>query len=258
MGVVMSEALTYDVMGDIQSLTRGGSAQNYTYIGNRLRKVTGGALRGYTYDLNGNALKDTLNTFTYNSLNLPATVSRVSPALSLSYVYDATGRKLRKVSNGTARDYIDGIEYNGNAIEIIHTGEGVARRNGSIYNYKYKLSDHRGNVRYTFYKNPSSGLLERLQSDDYYAFGLRKSGSPISENNKYLYNGKELQDELGQLDYGARFYDPVIGRFNTIDRFAEKYYRLSGYQYGSKWYHVLWKRQVFRTSVIRSCRFEKW
>ena len=42
---------------------------------NRLRKVTGGASGAYTYDLSGNALKDILNTtFTYNGLNLPATV----------------------------------------------------------------------------------------------------------------------------------------------------------------------------------------
>jgi RHS repeat-associated protein len=88
-------------------------------------------------------------------------------------------------------------------------------------------------VRYTFYRNPNTGQIERLQSDDYYAFGLRKSGQPVSLNNKYLYNGKELQEELGQYDYGARFYDPVIGRFNVIDRFAEKYDGLSPYQYGA-------------------------
>lgn len=51
---------------------------------------------------------------------------------------------------------------------------------------------------------------------------------------KYLYNGKELQDEggLDWYDYGARFYDPTIGRFHTQDRFSEKYYSLSNYQYG--------------------------
>jgi hypothetical protein len=36
---------------------------------------------------------------------------------------------------------------------------------------------------------------------------------------------------LNMYDYGARIYDPVIGRFTTMDPLAEKYYSVSPYAY---------------------------
>eukprot|EP01133_Synstelium_polycarpum_P013089 gene13089-15396_t len=224
-----NEALTYDVMGNILTLNRDGASGTYNYTGNRLNQISGGLPTGaYAYDENGNAITDGRNgvSIAYNNLNLPSTVSKAG--LSMAYTYDATGAKLRKASNGTSRDYIDGIEYDGTAIDIIHTGEGVARRQGSGYSYEYNLTDHLGNVRYTFYKHPVTGVLTSLQSDDYYPFGKRFAQGGV---NKYLYNGKELQQELGQLDYGARFYDPVIGRWNVVDPLAELDRKTTPYAY---------------------------
>jgi RHS repeat-associated protein len=224
-----NEVLTYDVMGNILSLNRNGALGTYNYSGNRLNQISGGlATAPYIYDENGNATTDGRNgvSIVYNKLNLPSTVNRIG--LSMTYIYDAAGTKLRKVSNGITRDYIDGIEYNGAAIDIIHTEEGIARRIGDDYSFEYNLTDHLGNVRYTFNKHPETGILTRIQSDDYYPFGKRFADGGV---NKYLYNGKELQEELRQLDYGARFYDPEIGRWNVVDPKAELGRKWSPYVY---------------------------
>ena len=54
-------------------------------------------------------------------------------------------------------------------------------------------------------------------------------------DNDYLYNGKELNKELGLglYDYGARFYDPVVGRFPSTDRFSEKFSFQTPYAYAA-------------------------
>ncbi|MFD2581341.1 DUF6443 domain-containing protein [Pedobacter vanadiisoli] len=229
----LGEAISYDVMGNITSLTRDNfGTNNYTgYNGNRLTAISGFTNSNYGYDANGNLTSDSQKDITlgYNFLNLPQTVSG---SQNLTYTYNAAGEKLQKQAGGTTTNYIDGIQYTNNSIDFIQTEEGLARKSGSSYSYEYNLSDHLGNVRVTFYQNPTTNQLEVLQRDDYYAFGLRKMGVPNSNTNKYLYNGKELQEELGQYDYGARLYDPIIGRWNVVDPLAEKMRRYSSYNYG--------------------------
>ncbi|MBB6236396.1 RHS repeat-associated protein, partial [Pedobacter sp. AK013] len=230
----LGEAISYDVMGNITSLTRDGfGTNNYTgYNGNRLTAISGFTNSSYGYDANGNLTSDTQKniTLSYNFLNQPYVVGG---SQNLNYTYSAVGEKLKKQNGSTITEYARGIQYSNGSIDFIQTEEGLARRNGSSYSYEYNLGDHLGNVRTTFYKNPNTNQLEILQRDDYYAFGLRKKALAGASNNKYLYNGKELQEELEQYDYGARLYDPVIGRFNVVDRFAEKYSSTSSYGYSA-------------------------
>lgn len=55
-----------------------------------------------------------------------------------------------------------------------------------------------------------------------------------TSTNRLLYNGKELQDKVAGLrwyDYGARMYDPQLGRWWVMDPLSEKYYSYSSYCY---------------------------
>jgi len=57
-----------------------------------------------------------------------------------------------------------------------------------------------------------------------------KKGAGVRQ---YKYNGKELNQDFGLdwMDYGARWYDAAIGRWNAVDPLAEKYYSFSTFGY---------------------------
>jgi RHS repeat-associated protein len=235
-GGTLDETINYDNTGNITTLNRGGSVMgtlNYTsYTGNQLNTVTGYSPRNYTYDLNGSATSDGAGKgIDYNILDLPRSIRSGGNQIA-TYTYDASGNKIRKIGTDGTWDYINGIVYHNNTIAFIATEQGKAMPNGNTYKYVYDLKDHLGNVRVTFDKNISTGQAEVVQEDEYYSFGLRHGLYDNSNGNRYLYNGKEIQTDLAeQYDYGARFYDPVIARWTSVDPLAEKSRRWSTYTY---------------------------
>ncbi|MXV39400.1 hypothetical protein GO491_12085, partial [Flavobacteriaceae bacterium Ap0902] len=168
-------------------------------------------------------------------------------------------------------EYLGSFQYKNQALIFIHQPEGYIdakkQRNHIIYNYVYHYKDHLGNIRLSYtdankdgvianYNDPKSGQMikEILEENNYYPFGLkhqdyntgirkykrissipRPMGVKKEEvDYKFMYNGKELQDELGlnvtAMDF--RQYDNALGRFLNPDALSELAPMHTPYRFG--------------------------
>ena len=50
-------------------------------------------------------------------------------------------------------------------------------------------------------------------------------------NTPYLFNAKEFDEETGLYYYGARYYEPKLSQFLSVDRYSENYPNFSPYSY---------------------------
>ena len=246
-----SEKVTaYDKNGNILALQRYGqtSASVYGLIDNLAITLNGNQLKAindavttmaynnsfefknganatteYMYDANGNLTKDLNKNITdiqYNFLNLPETVT-FSDGSTISYLYSADGVKLRTIhkigSTTTTTYYCNNVVYENGVQKLLLTEEGYLSLPDKKYHYY--LKDHQGNNRVVVDKD---GNVE--ETTHYYPFGgvMASTGSV----QPYKYNGKELDAKKGLnwYDYGARMYDPALGRWHVADPLAEKYY----------------------------------
>jgi RHS repeat-associated protein len=95
--------------------------------------------------------------------------------------------------------------------------------------YCYYITDHLGSTRAVV--DDGGNVLETF---DYYPFGLlMPKRNTAGANTIEKFTGKERDTEGNlNLDYfGARYYDPALGRWTSVDPKADKYPEWSPYTY---------------------------
>ncbi|MBU4477666.1 MAG: hypothetical protein KKH34_01015, partial [Candidatus Omnitrophica bacterium] len=224
----------YDAAGNRIEENRDG--ENITYVPNDWNQITSRTSSSesisYQYDNNGNLTGETSSisgtkTYSYDYENRLLQVA--SPTLTgtgmlqAAYAYSGDGIRISVDNNGTVVKYIyDGmvpvVEKDASGLTIVAytkipfapggIGGLVSSTDGT--NTIYYHCSHLGNVTLV---TDSSGNV--IQSYDYDSFGniISQSGSL---ENEYKYKSKETEN-TGLVYFGARYYDPLIGRFITPD-----------------------------------------
>ena len=228
-----NESLMYDKNGNIIHLDRHGGLESvsdlpvqidnleYAYNYNQLVGVVDNSndpmgfkddsnqsINDYAYDANGNMISDSnkgIDNIVYNHLNLPTQIT-IAGQGTILYLYDATGRKVRKTvienTTNTITDYMGGYQYEGAKLKFFPHAEGYvnvtqcddcgeAQTVQRYYNYVYNYTDHLGNIRLSYSYDTHKQELKILEENHYYPFGLKHSNYN-TEKNKYDFADKSI------------------------------------------------------------------
>ncbi|HAC64988.1 MAG TPA: hypothetical protein DCF68_16015 [Cyanothece sp. UBA12306] len=235
----VGQPTTYDLNGNIETLKRGETTNQYEYIENtdKVNTVSNSSEpQNYGYDANGNvksASHRQISHIDYDPLTQLTTKVQLEGQTSVSFKYDGGNQRVLKTSqdssgNQTASKlYVHGLndypllEISEQPVQYIYGLGGLVAlvKDGKVYTI---LKDHLGSTRVVV---DEAGKV--IAAFDYLPFGDMMGtayGNP--EIISYRYTGQEFDTELGLYNYRARFYDPNLGRFYATDpkaQFASPY-----------------------------------
>jgi RHS repeat-associated protein len=248
------DSWTYDNVGNRQSqtqhaVTSGASdvTTNYTYNGNSanqpntLTSTTGGAngSTSYSYDTAGNTTTrvTSLGTqnLTWNNAGQLTRVANTTTSTASNYIYDADGSLLLQIDPTTTTLYLGSEQFTLNnstsAISGVRyysaPGGGTIVRTGTGTNYSFELGDQHGTN--TLYLDSTAQIPTWRQYDPY--GNTRGTAATWLDNRTFL--NTPTDTSTGLTDVGARYYDPTVGRFASLDPVfeADDTLALNGYGY---------------------------
>lgn len=210
-------AFTYDSLGNRTSKDINGENLSYAYGASDNR------LSGVVHDANGNIIDDGNFIYAYDSENRLTNVTNGTDLIT--YGYDGDGRRISQTINGETTIFAYGAgpdvltEFSGNGVpkfDYIHAGNrNIARINfdgaGLPVSKTFYHGDHLGST---------IGLTDEETTEvwdrTYLPYGGTFTGTGAAENT-HQYTGKELEAATGLYYYGARYQNPNIGRFMSVD-----------------------------------------
>jgi RHS repeat-associated protein len=260
--------ISYDKNGNITNLQRNGKTGsgfgaidnlNYTYSGNRLTTVTDAsgqdaglkqiASGAYTYYPDGSLKSDAnegIQDIIYDTFLKQPTEVLLTDGSKIQHFYDGGGKLLKTVYYDAGDTVLETWEYVGGTggVPLIFKngqfyqmstpdGRAVYSEAATQWEYEFEYKDHLGNTRVSF--KAENGQLVKTAETAFDPWGLKLTGvgSVNGFQNRWEMQGHESEKTFGlnRVNFGARIYNPAIGRFDRIDAFSEEYLPYSPYNY---------------------------
>ncbi|MHC4068615.1 MAG: RHS repeat domain-containing protein [Planctomycetota bacterium] len=218
-----STSYAYDVMGNRIDVNTNGTVVDYN--SNGLNQYDDVNNVNFSYDDNGNLTDDGLFKYYYDCENRLTEVNDINDVSVATYEYDYLGRRVRKTVYGSP-DVITQYCYNGAQVIAEYNGSDTLLRKfvyGPGIDEPVCMIDVADNNKIYYYHFDGLGSVAALSEENadvverysYNVFGEPNRTSSV--NNPYMFTARRYDDETSLYYYRARYYDPDVGRFISVD-----------------------------------------